>query len=372
MHDRHPGSGNRSGEQNSAYGRLGPRFAAAGVRKTEVRKQRGAPSRHPAPSVGRSGAFTLVTGGAGFIGSALVSRLSRAGERVLVLDDFSTGRRERVAGLPGVEVRTGDIRDPKAVRRALSGVDRVVHLAALASVPLSEETPAAAARTNVAGTVIVLREARRAGVASLVYASSCSVYGDGTSPFAESDPLRPGSVYAVTKLAGERHALLGHRTGGPPAVALRFFNVYGPGQPADSPYSGVLALFVAAAVSGARPTIHGDGAQTRDFVHVRDVVRAIRLALEAAPGPAGGRAFNVGSGRPVSILELWQRTAAQAGSRAAPRFGPTRAGDMRHAAARTGRAAEELGFRARVSLPQGIRSVLDRSVRGGKGRERVR
>ena len=306
----------------------------------------------------------LITGGAGFIGSALALRCVRAGERVRVLDDFSTGRRDRVAGDPRIEVHEGDIRDPAAGRKALHGVHRVAHLAALASVPRAELDPETAARVNVEGTLVVLDESRRAGVSALAYASSCAVYGDaGERPIAESAPLRPRSVYAVTKLAGERHVLLHHRTGGPPAIALRFFNVYGPGQPADSPYSGVLARFCAQALAGEPPEIHGDGRQTRDFVFVADVVDALVLALEEASGEAGGHVFNVGTGRSASVREFWRLVADAAGVAVTPTFGPGRAGDMRHAAADTRQAAELLGFRARVPLREGISTLL-RSAAG--------
>jgi len=301
----------------------------------------------------------LITGGAGFIGSALARERAAAGEQVRVLDDFSTGRRDRVSGNPLIEICEGDIRDPVAVRGALEGVGRVAHLAALASVPRAELDPEAAARVNVDGTLVVLAESRRAGVSALVYASSCSVYGDaGERPIAESAPLKPRSVYAVTKLAGERHVLLHHRTGGPPAVALRFFNVYGPGQPADSPYSGVLARFSAQALAGERSEIHGDGGQTRDFVFVADVVYALVLALQGASGEPGGHVFNVGTGHSASVREIWRLVADAAGAVPAPAFGPVRAGDMRHAAADTGQAAELLGFRARVPLQEGISRLL--------------
>lgn len=302
----------------------------------------------------------LITGGAGFIGSALALRCVRAGERVRILDDFSTGRRDRVTGDARIEVHEGDIRDPAAVREALHGVDRVAHLAALASVPRAELDPETAARVNVEGTLVVLDESRRAGVSALAYASSCSVYGDsGERPIAESAPLKPRSVYAVTKLAGERHVLLYHRTGGPPAVALRFFNVYGPGQPADSPYSGVLARFTAQAIAGERPEIHGDGGQTRDFVFVGDVVAAVVLALDRAAKDPGGQAFNIGTGRSASVWEIWRLVADAAGAALTPTFGPVRAGDMRHASADVRKAAELLGFRARVPLDEGVSRLLD-------------
>ena len=301
----------------------------------------------------------LITGGAGFIGSALASRCAGAGERVRILDDFSTGRRDRVSGNPLIEVSEGDIRDPAAVREALGGVDRVAHLAALASVPRAELDPETAARVNVEGTLVVLEESRRTDVRALVYASSCSVYGDaGEGPIAESASLKPRSVYAITKLAGERHVLLHHRTGGPPAIALRFFNVYGPGQPADSPYSGVLARFTAQARASERPEIHGDGGQTRDFVFVGDVVCALVLALEQVSGDPGGKAFNVGTGRSASVSEIWRLVADAAGTDLTPTFGPVRAGDMRHASADVRSSAELLGFRARVPLREGIARLV--------------
>ncbi len=343
MHDRHSVPGDRSGEQNSAYERLGPSQARVG--------------NTPAP-------LTLVTGGAGFIGSALVRRLAAGGTPVRVLDDFSTGRRERIDGLPGVEILEGRVEDPEAVRTACSGVRRVVHLAALASVPRAEREPEAAARGNVQGTLSVVVGSRNACVQALVYASSCSVYGDaGDQPIHENVPLRPQSVYAVTKLAGERHALLGHRTGGPPAVALRFFNVYGPGQPADSPYSGVLARFAAAARAGEPAEIHGDGEQTRDFVAVSDVVEAILLGLDGAAGPAGGQAFNIGTGEAASVNQVWELVARASGVRLTPRCGPGRSGDMRSARADTGLAQRVLGFRARTGLAEGIAALVAKEPR---------
>lgn len=307
--------------------------------------------------------MTLVTGGAGFIGSALVRRLAAAGAPVRVLDDLSTGRPERIEGLPGLEIQEGRVEDPEAAARAVCGVRRVVHLAALASVPRAESDPRLAAEVNVRGTLTVLERSREAGVSALVYASSCSVYGDaGDGPLREDAPLRPQSVYAVTKLAGERHVLLWHRTGGPAAVALRLFNVYGPGQPADSPYAGVVARFAAAARTGETPEIHGDGEQTRDFVAVADVVGAIRLGLERAGGPAGGRAFNIGTGRAVSVNGIWARTAAAAGIHRTPSSGPSRPGDMRHARADTDLAERVLGFSARTRLADGIAELVGAGV----------
>ncbi len=303
----------------------------------------------------------LITGGAGFIGGHLVSRLSARGDPVRVLDDFSTGERARVDGLPRVEVCEGDISDPAAARSALDGVGRVVHLAAIASVPHAEADPEAAARVNVGGTLVLLGESRRAGISAFVHASSCSVYGDfGAGPIPETAPLDPRSVYAATKLAAERHVLLHHRTGGPPGVALRFFNVYGPGQRADSPYSGVLTLFARAALAGERPVIHGDGEQTRDYIAVEDVVDAVLRALDRAPGKAGGQVFNVGTGRPTSVNGIWRMVAAATGAAPGPRFGPPRAGDMRDARADTGTAARVLGFRARTELADGIAALVRR------------
>lgn len=302
----------------------------------------------------------LVTGGAGFIGHWLARRAAAAGEPVRVLDDFSTGLRSNVDGLSGVEVIEGDITDPEALEASLAGVTRVAHLAAMFSVPRSEEEPELAAAVNARGTLEVLGAARRAGVSALVYASSCAVYGDaGGGVFRETDPVQPSSVYAVTKLAGERHVVVHHRTGGPPAVALRFFNVYGEGQRSDSPYSGVIARFTAAARAGERPEVHGDGGQTRDFVHVSDVCTAILTALDRAPeGAAGGEVINVGFGRRTSVLDIWGITAKAAGVDLEPRFAPVRAGDVRHAQADIGKARRLLDFRPRVRLEEGIVEVL--------------
>ena len=315
----------------------------------------------------------LVTGGAGFIGSVLVLRLAAEGERVRVLDDFSAevsaARGERLAGLSGVEVLEGDIRDPGAVRNALAGVGRVVHLAA-PSVRGAEEDPETAARGNIAGTLTVLGESRRAGVGSFVHASSYSVYGDaGDLPTTEATPPNPLSVHAATKLAGERHVLLHHRTGGPPAAALRFFSVYGPGPSPDSPGSGAPVRFAAAALSGTAPEIHGDGRQTRDFVSVSDAVEAVVRALDAAPGAAGGEAVNIGAGRAVSVLEVWRLAARAAGVALEPRFGPPRAGDLRHACANPEKAVALLGFRARVGLAEGIGELVSAAARAKAGRK---
>lgn len=303
--------------------------------------------------------MTLVTGGAGFLGAALVRRLSAAGERVRVLDDFSAGRRERVVGLPRVEVREGDIRDPAAVRTALAGVDRVAHLAAHASRAGAAAEPQAAARVNIGGTLVLLGESRRARVSRFVYASSSGVAGAaGGGPIPATASPRPASVLAITKLAGERHVLLHHESGGPPAVALRLFHVYGPGRRAEAPGSEVLSRFAAAARSGRRPRIHGDGRQRRDFVFVGDAVDALRLALDAAPGPAGGEVFEVGGGCTASLLDAWRLTAAAAGVALTPRFGPPRSGEDPCRAAETGKASALLGFRAKTGLAEGIGRLL--------------
>lgn len=303
--------------------------------------------------------MTLVTGGAGFIGSAVVRRLVADGESVRILDDFSTGEGRELADLPGVELVEGDLTDAAVVEAAVNGAHRVVHLAAVSSVPTAEEQPERAAEVNVGGTLSLLRASRRAGVSAFAFASSCAVYGDGgDQALAESGPVSPESVYAVTKVAAERHVLQHHRTGGPPGVALRFFNVYGVGDRADSPYARVIANFSAAALAGERPEVHGDGEQTRDFVHRSDVVEAILLALDRASGEAGGEAFNVASGRRLSVLDIWRLTAAAAGVDLSPRFAPLRPGDVRHAFADTGKAERLLGFRAAVRLEDGIAEVL--------------
>src|SRR2546426_5817624 len=272
------------------------------------------------------GKRVVVTGGAGFIGSHLVERLAAAND-VVALDDFSTGRPENLAAVQDrVQVVRGSILDPGAIKRAFDRADAVFHLAALTSVPESIERPREYAETNVTGTLAVLGGARDAGVRRLVFASSCAVYGRAKGALREDTPPDPMSPYAVTKLASEQflRVLSGD---GLETVALRLFNVYGPRQSPDSPYSSVVARFVRAIAMGEPVTLHGDGLQTRDFVYVGDVAESLDRAASAR-GVAGGL-FNIGSGRETFILAPIRALQPQAGGKRKMVRQPARPGDVR-------------------------------------------
>jgi len=234
----------------------------------------------------------LVTGGAGFIGSNLVDALVARGDRVRVLDDFSTGRRENLAAQPGVEVVEGDLRDAAVVRRAVAKVDGVFHQAALRSVPRSVDDPLSSNQVNVTGTLVLLLACRDAGVQRVVYASSCSVYGDDPAlPKVETLPTRPISPYAISKLAAEHYCQTFARLYGLETVSLRYFNVFGPRQSPFSQYAAVVPLFVTAIAAGRPVQIHGDGSQIRAWTYVTDMVEGVLLGLEHPD--AVGQAFNL-------------------------------------------------------------------------------
>lgn len=248
--------------------------------------------------------IALVTGGAGFIGSQLVRRLLREGWQVRVLDNFSSGRRANLAACASdLEILEGDVRDEAACRRAARGVEALFHLAAIVSVPLSVEDPVLAHSVNVNGTLHLLNAARHQGVRRFVFSSSASVYGNAERvPTDESQPLKPESPYASGKACGELYCRNFWQLYGLEAVSLRYFNVFGAGQNVQSGYAAVIPMFVDAALRGAAPTIYGDGRQTRDFVHVENVVEANVLAAESAYAPGG--VYNVAGGHAVSLLDL--------------------------------------------------------------------
>jgi UDP-glucose 4-epimerase len=300
----------------------------------------------------------LVTGGAGFIGSHLVEHLTAAGRRVRVLDDFSTGLQSNLAGVhPAPEIVDGDVADPAVVARAMEGVGLVYHLAALASVQKSVEDPAATHRVCASGTLHVLDAARKAGVRRVVYAASSSAYGVPPGEVqGEGDPVQPLSPYAAAKLAGELYLQAFATTYGLETVRLRFFNIFGPRQRADSPYSGVIALFVAALTTGRAPTVHGDGLQSRDFTYVTDVVQALTRAAEA-PG-VSGKVYNIGTGRATTVLDLVAALNRQLGTNLVPRHGPPRAGDVRHSRADIHLARQDLGYDPAVSFEEGLAETL--------------
>ncbi len=300
----------------------------------------------------------LITGGAGFIGSHLVEALTRRGRRVRVFDNFSTGLRDNLAHLdPVPEVVEGDVGEAAAVERAVRGVGVVFHLAALASVQRSVEAPGDTHRVCASGTLHVLDAARRAGVRRVVYAASSSAYGIPAGEVqTEDDPLQPLSPYAAAKLAGELYAQSFTASFGLETVRLRFFNIFGPRQRADSPYSGVIALFAAALGAGKTPTIFGDGLQSRDFTFVTDVAEALIRAADA-PG-ISGRVYNIGTGRGTNLLELIAALNRQLGTAIAPVHAPARAGDVRHSRADISRARRELGYDPKVAFEEGLAQTL--------------
>jgi UDP-glucose 4-epimerase len=298
----------------------------------------------------------LITGGAGFIGSHLVEALAAGGRRVRVLDNLSTGRGENLAA--GAEFVEGDVCDPAAVARAAQGAEVIFHLAARASVQHSIEDPLGSHHVCATGTLHVLDAARKAGARRLVYAGSASAYGIPAGEVqTEADPLRALSPYAAAKLAGEFYCQAFAATYGLETVVLRFFNIFGPRQRADSPYSGVIALFAAALLQGKTPRVNGDGLQSRDFTYVGDVVQALAKAAEA-PGVAG-RTYNVGTGRGTSVLDLVAALNRLLGTQVKPERGPARAGDIRHSRADISAARRDLGYDPAFSFEEGLRRTLD-------------
>ena len=298
----------------------------------------------------------LVTGGAGFIGSHLVDALVGAGARVRVLDDLSSGSRANLEHLAGrVELILGDVREIADCRRACDGARRVFHLAALCSVPMSLRDPAATIAVNVGGTANVLAAAAGATAERVVYASSSSVYGDAPGlPQREGEEGVPLSPYALSKAMAEQLAEQFSRTLGLQTVGLRYFNVYGPRQRPDGAYAAVVPRFLAARAAGLPMEIHGDGAQTRDFVYVGDAVAATLLAATAPPS-ACGRAYNVAGGRSVSVRELAAAVLELTGASAPPRHLPARPGDVPNSRADLGAAERDLGYRPSVGLAEGLR-----------------
>jgi UDP-N-acetylglucosamine/UDP-N-acetyl-alpha-D-glucosaminouronate 4-epimerase len=303
--------------------------------------------------------ISLVTGGAGFIGSHLVDALLQRGDLVRVLDDFSTGSWENLdADRDRLEIIEGDITDPSTVRAAMRGVEVVYHEAALASVPRSVANPMATHRVCVDGTLQILLAARDAKVRRVVYAASSSAYGNSIRlPKSENDPTAPLSPYAAAKLAGENYCAAFSEVYGLETVRLRYFNVFGPRQTPDSPYAAVIPLFMQALTTNRSPTIHGDGEQSRDFTFVADVVQANLLAA-AAPG-VNGRVYNVACGRRTSLLELIALLNSLLGTNIAPNHAAPRLGDVKHSQATIERAREDLGYRPKTDMKEGLRRCLD-------------
>lgn len=306
-----------------------------------------------------------MTGGAGFIGSHLVDALLARGCRVTVLDDLSSGRMENIKvhlGNPDFRFVRGDVCDEGMVRDALSGVDAVIHEAAVVSVPTSIERPELVQKVNVRGTLNLLRASAELGVGRFVFASSCAVYGEQEKlPIKEDAEPRPLSPYAASKLAAEEVCREFHRLG-LCTVCLRYFNVYGPRQ-ASGEYAGVMVKFMERLRAGQPPVIHGDGEQTRDFIHVEDVVEATLLTLERSG--VNGEVFNIGTGRETSINELCGLIVGVSGrENLRPVHGPPRAGDIRRSLADISKVRRVLGFEPKVLLENGIRTLWE-SLWGG-------
>lgn len=300
----------------------------------------------------------VVTGGAGFIGSHIVERLVKRGDRVVVLDNFSTGQLDNLAAIiDDVEIVDGDICCEQTVANTLVGVDGVFHHAAIASVPLSIEQPQKVNQACVIGTLNVLHQAHLAGAKRVVYAASSSCYGDQTfRALRESDLPKPMSPYAVAKLAGEMYCRAFAHSYALETVSLRYFNVFGPRQDPDSPYSAVIPLFITRLLSGQSPVVYGDGHQSRDFTYVANIVDGNLLAMDASR--ADGNVYNLADGKSITVLALIAELIRLLNVNAEIQFEPPRIGDIRDSMADITLARSELGYEPNIGFVEG----LERSI----------
>lgn len=303
-------------------------------------------------------AHYLVTGGGGFVGSNIVQALLERGERVRVLDNFATGRQQNLADLANeIELIEGDIRDPQVTARAVTGVDYVLHQAALGSVPRSVQDPITSNDVNVNGTLNMLWAAKQAGVKRFVTASSSSVYGNTPQlPKEEAMSPNPISPYAVSKLACERYTMSFHAVYGLPTVALRYFNVFGPKQDPLSQYAAVIPRFITAIKKGEAPVVYGDGEQSRDFTFIENVVQANLLACTAPAAP--GQFMNIACGDRYSLNTLLQLLAEIIGKDVRPIYQAERSGDVKHSLASIERAKKVLGFSPAVNFRDGLKRTV--------------
>jgi len=314
-------------------------------------------------------ALYLVTGGAGFIGSHLCDELVRRGERVRVVDSLVTGKRENIAHLQAVEFLHGDLAEIDVARRAVEDVDYVLHQAAIPSVPRSVADPITSNRANVDASLNLLVAARDARVRRVVYAGSSSAYGNSpTLPKVETMPPSPLSPYALQKLAAEQYCQLFTRLYGLETVTIRYFNVFGPRQDPSSPYSGVISLFISALCERRRPTIYGDGGQTRDFTYVANVVDGVLRACHA-PG-AIGEVINLATGGRVSLNQLFPSVRPEVGSTLEPIYAAPRAGDVRDSQADIAKARRLLDYVPVIGFDEGLARTVawyrERVMQGAK------
>ena len=300
----------------------------------------------------------LVTGGAGFIGSHLTEELVRRGHRVRVADSLITGKKQNIQDIPGVEFLQGDLADMPFAQRVVEGIDYVLHQAAIPSVPRSVKDPVTSNRANIDASINILVAARDAGVKRLVYAGSSSAYGDTpTLPKREDMATNPLSPYALQKLVAEQYCQMFTRLYGFETVTIRYFNVFGPRQDPGSPYSGVISLFSTALLEGRRPTIYGDGGQTRDFTYVANVVDGVLRACEAAA--ASGEVINVATGGRISLNDLLATMNRALGTNIQPVYQEARVGDVRDSQADISKAQRLLGYTPIVPLDEGIAKTLE-------------
>ena len=306
-------------------------------------------------------AIYLITGIGGFIGSSLARELLRRGEQVSGVDNFSTGRRENLADMKTqIDFREADILDLDALKLACTGVDYVLHQAAIPSVPKSVLDPLGSNRANVDGTVNVLVAARDARVKRVVYAASSSAYGDTpTLPKHERMTPDPISPYAVAKLASEHYMASFYRCYGLETVSLRYFNIFGPRQDPSSPYSGVLAKFITQMLNSQPPTMFGDGEQSRDFTYIDNAVEANLLACKAPAGQVAGKVFNVATGRRVTLNETFKLLQELTSFSGSALYAEERGGDIKHSLADISLAEKHLGYKPKVDFQEGLRRTVD-------------
>ena len=303
----------------------------------------------------------LITGIAGFIGSTLAHTLVEQGHEVRGIDNLSTGNLDNLADIKSsVSFQEADLQDLPAMQNACEGIDYVLHQAALASVPRSVKDPLGSHNSNINGTLNILLAARDTGVKRIVYAASSSAYGDQpTQPKHEEMLPQPLSPYAVQKLTCEYYIQSFCNVYGMEGVCLRYFNIFGPRQAADSPYSGVIAQFIYKMMAGETPTINGDGSTSRDFTFVQNAVQANLLACTAPKEVATGRVFNVGTGHSHTLNELYATLAGILGFTEKPKYGPTREGDVQHSLASIQRATTELGYTPQASFHAGLEKTVE-------------